>query len=200
MLINELVGYKENPIYQKAISTFKSGPYDHIDTEFKREKKLSMFTDELKKHRFIHLGSGSFGAVFEKPGYPWLFKIFNTDPAYLFFLKWAIAHQDNPHVPKIKGKIIKINRDTYAVRLEKLRPCDMEDEILNELDNIIYRYLKYNKLSSDDKNWIESNCPKILEIIDAMRKSGYQLDLKSDNIMMRGDVPVVTDPIWFSKI
>ena len=201
MFIHELTGYKANPIYQTATSTFvqDENPGQNSKTTI-RKNKMKIFTTELVKYGFHKVGSGSFGFVYSKPGYPWLFKIFNTDPAYLAFLKWAITHQDNPHAPKIKGKIIKINDDTYAIRIEQLKPFRRSTDQLYNLQQIFEKYLdSRRKLTISDRKWFEINFPDMLEVIDAMKQTGYHFDIHIDNIMLRGKVPVITDPIYSPK-
>ena len=62
-------------------------------------------------------------------------------------------------------------------------------------DDIIFKYITNHKLNHEDEQYVQNNFPKIKELLDAMIKSGYQFDLKSNNIMMRGNVPVITDPL-----
>lgn len=202
MFIRELTGYKENPIYQKAKSIFVSTPRkgQTRSKEDIRDEKLSNFTKELEKFKFKHIGSGSFGSVYSKAGYPWIFKIFNTDPAYLYYLKWAVLHQNNPHVPKIKGKLLKINDDTYAVRIEKLKLFVRKNEKLAQFQQRLDKYIgTRRKLTTVDHNWFEQNFPKMIELIDAMKNSGYPFDIHMNNMMMRGNVPVIIDPIYLPK-
>ena len=199
MLVNELVGYKSNPIYQKAKSTFvkKSNKTSQLGRLPKRTQQIKEFTSELEKYGFKQIGSGMFSAVFKKAGYPWLFKIFHRDPAYLEFLKWAILHQDNPHVPKIKGKLIKINEDTYAVRMEPLRKLILGNNLrLTKMYYTLEKYIgSHDPLSSNDKIWLKQNFPKMIELIEALQKSKYHIDIHSGNMMMRGGIPVIIDPL-----
>ena len=197
MLISELIGYKSNPIYQKAKSTFVSRYKDPDYIE--RRNQMSNFTIELTKHGFNKVGSGSFGIVYEKPGYPWLFKIFHIDPAYLEFLKWAIKNQSNPYIPKIKGKILKINNDTFAVRMEKLqRFNDTGNEKLELFYNKLLD-LGYFGFTDEVRDWFDRNFPGFSDIIDALKKSKFKIDIHTGNIMMRGEVPVIIDPLFDPK-
>ena len=202
MNINELIGYKNHPIYQKARNLYdpnaisKAG--DRYDSN--RNKRINQglkFEKFLDDHGFKKLSSGSFGFVYEKPGYPWVFKIFTQDPAYLHFLKYALANQSNPNLPKLKGKILKINDNTYAVRMEKLQSTRSAEitptliELFQIIENIHYRTRK-NK----DTNWLKNNYPGIYKIINDLQDGDWPFDLHDKNMMMRGNVPVIIDPIY----
>lgn len=194
MKINELIGYKSNELYKKAKEIFGS---DIID------KPVYISLDEweliMKQYGFKHLGSGNFGSVYERPGYPWVFKIFTYDKAYFNYLTYAMNHQGNPHIPKIKGKYIKINKNTYAVRIEKLTPISDTafrkiSEILNKIDIIIHTDDK----SNEDIAFIKNNYD-LYELLMILYKtdtfSEYGKDMHSSNIMMRGNTPVLVDPV-----
>ena len=200
MLINELIGYRANPIYQKAKATFV--PSD--DQSYRRSKssersdKMEQFTSELVKYGFRRIGFGTFGTVYEKSGYPWIFKIFNTDPAYLTYLKWAIMHQSNPHAPKIKGKILKINDNTFAVRMERLTDFNFKnDAILSRLQRMLDMYTgSHQTLYGNDRIWVQEHFPKLVELMDEMSERGFPFDIHKNNIMMRGNTPVIIDPVY----
>ena len=83
--LDELKHYKTLPAYKTAQDTFagvgRSGHYD----------AMKKFNEFMSEHGFKKMGEGAFGAVYEKEGYPWVFKVFHGDPAYLDFLRYAIA-------------------------------------------------------------------------------------------------------------
>jgi len=60
MLISELIGYRENPIYQKAKTTFDPSEYGDTEGAFwaTRNRMMKNFTSELVKHGFVKVGSG----------------------------------------------------------------------------------------------------------------------------------------------
>lgn len=201
MKIYELTPYKFNPIFTTAKDTFSAEP-PIFDRTAHRYENLKKFTEFLADYGFKLVGKGSFGAVYEKPGYPWLFKLFTDDTPYEKYIRWVIAHQNNPHVPKIKGGLIKINDKTFVVRMEKLKPFNFMSSNLNlsTLSNILFNN-DFNELSSNQKAWIKSRFPQLPEVINAIEKIiasdyGIDVDIHSDNIMLRGDVPVITDPLY----
>ena len=194
MRINELTGYRSHPAYKKARSTF-DGPYDRLATNTYRKDKLSRFKEFLEQNGFKFIDRGSFGIVFERPGYPWVFKIFNRDPAYLHFVKYAMAHQGNPHLPRIKG-LIKINDDTYAVRMERLSPIPLGTEPAMSLIRKIVAIDSYGDLSNADAAWIDKKFPGISAFFKSFPLQDFEYDLHLQNFMQRGTTMVIVDPIY----
>lgn len=203
MQIDELIGYRKNLIYSKArdllsrsaIAQARKYAFDKAD---QRNIQLSKFTEFLKDHGFVQLGMGAFGAVYEKPGYPWVFKIFTGDPAYRRYISYVIQNQSNPYVPKIKGGIIKINQNTFAIRIEKLEPFRRAASSKKILT--LYQILRDARTVSDiydkDMEWLRKNYPEIIDVLTAIgRSKGNWLDIHSKNLMMRGKTPVLADPV-----
>ena len=126
MNLRELTGYKQHPAFQTAKLTFhdKLDPSDdYYGAKDLRSSQLRAWSRFMRQHGFEQLGSsGAYGGAYSNRDYPWVFKIFTSDPAYLAFFKYAKQHQNNPNLPQIKGNVIKINDDTFAVRIEKLHP------------------------------------------------------------------------------
>lgn len=188
MRIAELKGaqvIKQSPV---GVAAKKIG--DRVDPADAWEK----FKFELEELGFEQLGSGGYGIVFERPGYPWVFKVFNDDPAYLAYLNYAIHHQNLPAVPKIKGRPIRINKNTYAIRIE---PLDrLSGDLPNELTDppISLRLSEYNEFV--DK--IATRWPDVAKVLADLPSihGKFYLDLHDENIMQRADgTPVVTDPL-----
>lgn len=194
MRIQELSPYKSNPVYQQAKSTF-----DNVDGEKDRREKLKNFTQYLEQHGFKKLGQGTFAATYESPRYPYVFKIFNNDSAYKTYLDYVLKNQNNPNVPKIKGTYIKINNDTYAVRMEKLKVGKFwwgDNEVIDALDT----YNHHRPLSPEAEELLKTKYPGIYKVITDLTKiskdrHSFDLYTGNDNVMWRGDVPVITDPL-----
>lgn len=193
--INELVPYKSHPVYKKAKKEFKT-KQDY----FKRQESLENFARSLKRHGFKLLGQGSFGITFEKPGYPWVIKVFTSDNPYKHFLDYVIAHQDNPHLPKIKGKFIKINDITFAVRIEKLKSVKYDNPVVMALDKIIGDPSDEG-INKSLRDWLRKKYPRMLEVLKDLRKSTKKMefnwDTHDENVMQRADgTIVITDPLY----
>ena len=196
MHIDELIGYKQNPIWQHATKNLSNDSIESvrdISNYSKRKTKLNEFTLLLNKYGFVKLGQGVFGAVFEKPGYPWIFKIFNNDPAYFAFIKFVKQHQGNPYLPEIKGNIIHIVDNTYAVRVEKLQPLNDTD-----IANTLVDYLNVENLScidDDGLEFLDNYFPGLYQLLLQLEALGYAFDLHHENIMQRNNCPVLSDPL-----
>lgn len=106
-----------------------------------------------------------------------------------------MAHQGNPHLPKIKG-IIKINDDTYAVRMERLTPIPRNAEPAMTLIRKIADIDTYGDLSDEDAAWVEKTLPGVAAFFKSFPLSDYEYDLHSQNLMMRGNTVVIVDPIY----
>lgn len=202
MRINELTGYKNIELYKKAKEIFGSDI---------RDKPIYVSLDEweniMHQYGFKLLGTGNYGSVYEKPGYPWVFKVFTYDKAYFKYFNYARRNQRNPHLPKIKGNYIRINNNTFVVRLEKLTPISTEQfrkvsGILDQLTDIIqYNIDEYgNELdhSPEEITFIKKHMD-LYELMLTLYKTPEFKDLGKDlhqgNIMMRGITPVLVDPV-----
>ena len=181
-------GIKQSPV---GVAAKEIG--DRVDSTNAWEK----FKFELEELGFEELGSGGYGIVFERPGYPWVFKVFNNDPGYMAYLNYVIHHQNLSAVPKIKGRPIRINNNTYAVRMEPL--YKLRSELAWELNNAPTDGLK----SSEYKEFvvmIEQHWPDVATVLadlpNITGKFKLYLDLHDENVMQRADgTPVITDPL-----
>lgn len=199
MKIDELKGFKSDPILQKAKATFADEP-DAWNKQSIRNKKLRSFTDYLVAQGFARVGTGLFAAVYEKPGYPWLFKLFNYDTAYEKYIRWVIKNQNNPNVPKIKGKLFPINNNTYVIRMEKLTPINFS-AVGQDIIKLVSILDNFENTKSTRKNiWVQENYPGIWAILRELERISHHHDVVPDihheNIMMRGTTPVITDPLY----
>ena len=205
MKLNELTGYKSNQLYQDAKNNFKNQPPSDtsMKLDYNRYDQFIKWNNYMKAHGFKHLGEGNFASVYEHPSYPWVFKVFKNDSGYMHFFQYAKANQNNPNLPKIKGNFIKINDNTFAIRLKKLKPISNTFFIHNMAEPIsIIRLLKNRNINDLDQDYqhtllkLQKNFPGIFQIIHDMVKSKYLLDISSRNMMMRNNTPVITDPIF----
>ena len=190
MRIAELKGVQD--IKQSPVGIAAKEIGDRVDPTDAWEK----FKFELEELGFEELGSGGFGIVFERPGYPWVFKVFNNDPGYLAYLNYVINHQNLSAVPKIKGRPIRINKNTYAIRIEPLDA--LSGGLVGKLANTPVgltssEYTDFVKRIA--KQW--PDVAKVLaDLPGIIGKSRLYLDLHDANIMQRADgTPVITDPL-----
>lgn len=160
------------------------------------------------------LGTGQFAEVYKKPGTNYVLKLFDhDDKAYLLYLGMIRKHQDNPHFPKIIGKLIKVTDQYYAVRMEELQPTSISDRLLKIMERFCERradfwignwdaFMKSNFSSSvrEELETLFKQNPKLPEALTAIAelKADHSLwfDFKRANVMERPNGTVVfTDPI-----
>jgi hypothetical protein len=191
MKIKELTGYKSHPHFQQASQTFQGD----LSAFKPRIDKLEQFQKYMLDNGFKHLGTGSYGSAYIHPTYPWVLKIFTHDPAFLQYIKYIRLHQSNPNVPKTTGPIIRINKNTFVIRLEKLEPIVGKN--LSDLMAVIKPLFYARELTTDQKEFLLQHYPGIFEIIDDMDKlpSQPELDLHKGNVLLRNNTPVILDPI-----
>lgn len=185
--LNELTGYKNDPYYQKAVEIFD-------DYKITVNEKLKQFSNYMQSNGFEMLGTGISGMAFEKPNYPWIFKIFTDDNGYLFYFNYSRTNQNNPHVPKVKGRPIKITPNTFLVRVEKLKelsPAMHRSELIDLITSIEWP----DDYTPELRNIFVKKYPHIVPVLDTIIHSGYSLDLHTGNLMARGNTIVITDPL-----
>lgn len=146
----------------------------------------------LQKNGYTRLGKGAFGAVYEKPNIPYVLKIFSSrDEAYLEFIRLAQAYSNNPHFPKFYGKVVRVTKDYYAIRMEKLTKFNP-----HEVGDYSYALFDYIQDGIDDGEL--SYHPELKEACDLVRKnllSHYLFDHKDESFMMRGNTLVIVDAV-----
>lgn len=176
--------------------------------------------DAVLRHAgYERLGKGAFGAVYEKPGLPYVLKVFSgTDGAYRDYLNLVMAHQDNPHFPKIKGRAVRVMPRVWAVRMERLAEYYGDPELIDiymrrrdqamrdDPPDLIDVYLRRWDRSMRDKvqmQWDDvmefmSEFPKLKEACDLILDNllpKHELDIAERNFMTRNGIIVITDPV-----
>lgn len=194
MRLMELIGIRQDPVFKGAKGIFAK---QQMGTSDQRATAFEKFDDLMTKNGFRNIGSGEFSGIYEKSGYPWVFKIFSNDPAYLRFVQWARKHQDNPNLPRFKGAPMLIAPDTYVVRMENLSRIDPGQH--GELMRLI-RAINTTEQPPERAKWLEvlgKRWPGIYQIVDLILHGwkDLELDLHPGNIMMRGTTPVIIDPV-----
>lgn len=155
----------------------------------------------LAQHGFQPIGRGYHGQVYSNPKLSYVLKVFtNQDTAYQ---DWVRDCQGpllgNPYVPVFRGKIVRLNSDAMATRMELLQPAS-----LKQLD--LARQIQSMLLTSkrEQRDWTTTPLAKqmddnLFEAIGyiqatAVRKK-YMLDLRGANVMQRAGQLVIIDPL-----
>jgi hypothetical protein len=183
----------------------------------------------LKAAGWRRLGGGMFASVYGRQGKPYVLKLFqDRDHAYKRFLKLVQSQPDNPHFPKLRGLPMRVNKNYTAVRMEKLQPyndrSERQQEDTKDINTYIYTMRDLRREVSDLKfkgNRNDNTIRRIKELnkklepifhgraqlakaLDDIQKhvidpTGANFDLHDANIMWRGKVPVLTDPVAYGN-
>lgn len=187
MRIDELVGYKNKPEYKAVQDTGFIFGYGGL------KDKL----DELGYEKY-NLGSGLYASVYARPEDNFVVKIFSPDMGYKRYLDYMQKNVQNPYVPKLRGKPVKLPNNFTLVRLEKLTP--ITGDLFREIRFLTHPD-KGDRSSPEYKaarKEFEDKYPQFLNLLDEITQlagnAGLSLDLHPGNIMMRGNLPVITDP------
>jgi hypothetical protein len=196
------------------------GPFTHYSKESKpnssKPKYVMRATDLMEMTRpkdrwdaneillgagYELLGSGSFATVYDKPGLPYVLKLFDgDDKAYMAFAMLTKQHP-NIHFPKLMGKPVKVSPGFYAIRMERLEPYRGDPHLFH-----VYTVNRDRKLDPDsytasqmsDVEEIFYGDPTLKVALDIMIDNltpQFRFDLWNQNIMMRGSTIVFTDPV-----
>lgn len=160
----------------------------------------------LLKGGYERISGGTYAVVYGKPGANTVLKLMHKrDVAYMAFVSLAVKHQDNPHFPRFSGKLIRLNDDYRAVRMERLvAGLGAEDQyrsfIAYGLDLYIARKGNFNSMMPEYAEAIRNAFLKDEELQDACdlivaNLGQYVNDLHPANVMFRGDTVVITDPV-----
>lgn len=157
---------------------------------------LEVAIAKLKEQGWEELGSGKNAKVFGHDSYPYVLKLFSSlDSCYIKFLKYVENNLDNPHLPRTKGKLLKITDDIFAVRLEKLKKITTTPgPYMDDLDEI-FSMFRLQKSTKEIISFYPRYDTLILTLQDILDKTNCKPDLHLGNVMLRGSQIVITDPV-----
>lgn len=192
-------------------------PNKHPDIKLLK-KKGSEVDDLLDTHEKEHLGSGVYGAAFDRPKRDSAIKVYDDDEGYHDFAKHAKAnHENDPHLPKIHA-VHKIKGTRFGVvRMEKLHKLTKDHPVHKYFATTISSFgasgatqsgiarIAYNGKDLHNKlhktaegKEMKKSHPTLHASLSklAKRYPKGEFDLHSGNVMQRKDgTPVITDPI-----
>jgi hypothetical protein len=174
----------------------------------------------IEKLGFTSVGHGTFANAFEHPTKGYIIKVSIVDDVgYNAFLKMAYR-SGNPHFPKIIGKPTIYRNQFLVTRMEKLARIDDNatwKKVRLETSKTLQTILTGNELQNvasspwfdrtvltgtdgyeeDDFTRKYPDWHEAIENIVAIYRSvpDFRIDLHRGNIMARGNVPVVIDPL-----
>lgn len=170
----------------------------------------------LSDNGYTQLGKGNFSEVWAKPGERFVLKIMlndTSDDCYIDFIQ-ALQHANNPHFPKI-GRLrhFKLQHEEFGnldwniipiERLEKLSTKAIRKRGDAQLvlaycqmkrgDNTRYRWFKNPQEIYDQHIEDYPELGEALKFLDRHIARTCRIDLHEDNMMLRGNTLVITDP------
>jgi hypothetical protein len=169
--------------------------------------------DVLKEKGYSPVGRGMYATVYDHPELPYVLKIFKVeDHAYLNFVRMVKKH-NNPHFPKFRGLPMRIpNTEYYGIRMERLaewgpNSASILDRALVHISGIVDDLPDWRKIfdqpyDEETKRSLRvffQRWPKFLDaliLLQEFEQSTREVyfDLHFQNIMKRGNTPVITDP------
>jgi hypothetical protein len=179
----------------------KPGPGNPRDFTWSNDDVVSKIDilDVAKKYGFSYIGGGKQSTVFTHPNKKYVIKLFGPDGGYLRFLKFCLDNRGNKYLPKIRGKVIKINNNVFAVRLEKLTPYDHKAYATQFFNMCIDPEMYLDGELNDEMTIIkppEQN-KEAANVAKFLVKNRNLKDFQHyGNIMMRGREPVLIDPLY----
>ncbi|RYD59602.1 MAG: hypothetical protein EOP83_20565 [Verrucomicrobiaceae bacterium] len=154
----------------------------------------------MEQMGFELIGAGLSGAVFDHPKFQgrYIMKLF-ADAEYEHFVHWVMDQSvQNEHLPRFYGKLIKVSQNGRLIRMERLAPLPKARRrglmrLINAAVEVIQGQTDYDTASA----WFtEDDDESLFDTLMAVLKEGGPEtdDLHEQNVMMRGNTIVVTDP------
>lgn len=155
----------------------------------------------MEAHGFSLLGTGNYGTVYEHPGYNYIIKVFMRDTAYLTWVNYCMQHQDNPYLPKFRGRVIKITDIFYAIRVEKLQYVLHRTNTKQVLDSWVYTLAKLKgEVVPEGKEYLSTD-GQLNQVLDFILQHPKLKDIHAGNVMTRGNSQlVIIDPFYNYRV
>ncbi len=160
-------------------------------------------TEWLTDHGFKKLGSGLYGTVWTD-GSRAVVKIFRNDACYVDFANFCRRNRGNEHLPRItKVYPFRNGGVVFMEHLTKLH-ASYRNEVKRMHNYLAYCRYKYHDVmyakyySTENAEKFEDDCPSLAVVLRKIalecNVAGCSADLHAANVMMRGEVLVITDP------
>lgn len=157
------------------------------------------YIKHLRKLHYTRIGSGAYAEVYRSPDKRHVIKVgcVSGNRSYLRFAAYAQAHPCCKWLPGIIDAGIYSHRGTakyFAIAMETLQKIatkkyDHISPCIEDPDSSIDLH-ESGLLKFEDKEFIP-----VLKFLKLLRKSGASFDLHENNVMLRGQHPVITDPV-----
>jgi len=191
-------------------------PISHYRTLLKSKWELpTIIENYLKDNGYTKIGEGIYSFVYGRPGDNIVIKIGGIslddalDDPWVDYVEWLGRHQNNIHFPRV-GKVrwhtAADGKKFYIAPIERLVHDNSTASYLGNFISIIDNWLQTsNKLKDMSKglyNWYSWNKDFVKAYIMIRKQFPdfiSDLSFNSNNIMFRGNVPVISDPLAFRQ-
>lgn len=192
-------------------------------------RKITYATDDriaqiLDDHGWRILGKGMEAMVAEKPGSPYVLKLFEHDSEYTLFVNYCGQHVGNPFLPRFSRYVRPVPGTKFSyVRMEKLHAispeqivttyaeymCALKQMFLEPQEGIVWNHAQdphtmqqmplragYTDLADCAAQVPELFVKTVQDLLQIMKQHQlYQFDLHYNNVMQRSPGElVITDP------
>jgi len=141
---------------------------------------LSDLSALLADKDWYEIARGAYGIVYKKTNKDYILKAYD-DQCYNHFLDFVEQNQDNPHVVKIKRRILKDDIGLVAIETLKALPFDdWRDDILSRLSIFLSNIVISNKTADE-----------IIELFEQYVKTQAEKDIADTNakkMMLKRDL------------
>ncbi len=172
-------------------------PLNDMSTTVHRDKAFNLATILASKYGYKPVGKGAKATVFEKPGTNEVLKFFLQDSAYARWVKFCLANQGNPFIPKLRGKIKTFQKPWYYIRMENLEPVydDSANKLLSVIGGMQMELDEYPL--EDHMERAKPPASYLWPIANIFNRNEKILDLHDGNIMKRSNGQlVIVDPFY----
>jgi hypothetical protein len=196
MKLSELIRYKQDPAFASAVDLGTEN--DPGNTAYNKNA-INPLINRLKELGWDNIGRGYEALVFSNPKKSYVVKLYIPFGNSKELLKFIVNNQSNKHIPKLKGKPVKIKSDSpvVMVRMEKLEPLkSINDPMFKQYYPPNTNGDLWDLLFTVDNNllnWIKNNQPDLYQLIKFINNLPYELDLHNDNVMKRENTFVLID-------
>jgi hypothetical protein len=162
----------------------------------KSDLRYSEAIDLFVKKHGLDWDGGAHAEVYIPPGKNYIWRSWTRDPGYESFLKYVQANSSNPHLPKLLSRVreeplefkgIPKGVTLKFVKIEKLSALNHGDP----LERLLVH--GFDELTVFTKKDFPPEYKRFYDTCEDLIERGAD-DIDNRNVMMRGDVPVITDP------
>jgi hypothetical protein len=145
------------------------------------------FLHYLETKGWERAGEGAFGIVYKKPNKNYVIKVYKDDEAYDNFLNFIERNQNDPHIPKIKRRILPLannqSKNYGIVAIEQL-----DDLITYNKSDWTWVLVQQFQIQLYNSNIGNLSFDKYLEIVVEKVRKRYENDLEAEIKQLKNSV------------